>query len=163
MPSRTFFLALALIVGACVEPVRSGSLQSERVDDCVAVASLIEGINAFDPFAIRLALQSLHCFDGSEIEDLYRSLGVAFSKKPALVTKQILLLNIRTEYVVPVMTMLPLSYVDDVCGSVLELERRQSLILKSEMPIEMKEMLFSAVQHSLERDRTYCVQESHSG
>lgn len=159
MTVRTFVLTLSVALVACTSSAKLQSSTNEMIDGCPEASPLIEAIDAVDTTAISTALRSTHCFDGGEIEDLYRALGVAFSREPDLVTRQVLNAGVQAEYVVPMMTMLPLSYVDDPCGSIDELERRRTLILEADMPPDMKQVLAAAVDNSLERDRRHCSAE----
>lgn len=156
---RTWILFLSVSASACATPVGSQSSTHEIFELCDG-AALIEGIDALDETAISTALRSAQCFDGHELEDIYRALGVAFSREPELVTRKILDAGVRANIIAEIMTMLPLSFVDDPCGSADELELRQALMLKAGMPPDIERVLSSEVRQSLERDRRECLAES---
>lgn len=146
-------LVAALAGSACAHLTAS---PMQPAGGCVAADELIAGIDALDSQAIRTAFRSFECYDGVEIEDVYRSLGAAFATRPELVTDQMLTVRVEAEYVAPMFTMLPLSFVDNTCGSIIELERRKALIESAAFPVKMKEMFLSRVQGSIERDTLHC-------
>lgn len=152
----TIGLVVAIGLSACGASSEESSTPPVSLSNCVSADFLVQRIDAFDHKAIRTAFESLHCYDGAEIEDVYRSLGVAFSTNQKLVTNLMLESGIGTDYATPMFTMLPLAYVDDACGSVSELKKRKALIEVSAIPEGMRQVFLSSVEHSIERDKSHC-------
>lgn len=145
------FTALASCAGGVISDGRSNGQNK-----CTPFDVLEKQVLDIDVSGIHNALHSLQCYDGGNLEDVYRALGIAFVKSPRLTMDMIVKADLKNQQLNSVFTMLPLSFVDDPCGSTNELIRRKALI--EQTATTHKEQLLGAIDKSLARDKAHCSQ-----
>lgn len=99
---------------------------------------------------------SLSCYDGGNLEDIYRAIGVVFTKRPIAVLAAIHEAQLEEAQISSVLTILPLTFVDKPCEKVTELNKRKTLLEASDEYLEERKKGLSAISKSLSRVQKYC-------
>lgn len=147
-------VALVFLMGCA-----SDTSAQQGQETCQPIEGVVQKILDADAAGVQAAVGFLHCYDAGELEDLYRALGVSFTKNPMQVMRFARQSQLEKPQFVSLFTMLPLSYVDDPCGSAAEMERRMLLVSSLEGFEAEKQMAIEAIDRSLQREHKQCCKE----
>ena len=88
--------------------------------------------------ALRAAVLISECFDGGNLEDYYRSTGIYFTKHPSNFIRVIYEERVSDNDLQYMVTMLPLSLVDNLEGQRCEINKRMTLLEQIDNPMFAK-------------------------
>ena len=112
---------------------------------------LYKAIDSGNTHAFDIGLLVMRCLSGGELGDLYRSFGSFFEKDSKYFFDQLTEREIRDVRLQKMLTMLPLSTVDDIESKIKTIQFRIALLsnVRSQVPPELYSSASSFLENSL--------------
>lgn len=132
----TVLIFFVLTSGCAQEKLKVGvnckSLQEKHDSlDLSYRRALFSAVASGDKCAFQIGLDIADELDGGELEDFYRASGIFFEKNPSFFINYISVSKVSLRHHKYLVTMLPLSYTDNLLGQKRTLEKRLSLVKKN--------------------------------
>lgn len=125
-------------------------------EQCIKVNVLLQALDKQVGRGAEAAFSNLWCLDGGELEDVYRALGVQFTKEPREILSAMKATNTAALNAAPMLVMLPLSYVDDACAGKLELHNRRRVVSENVDEESIRAVFFDALDEAITRKTRNC-------
>lgn len=148
-PNARNHRALAQALQGCNNPECAHQIKPSSQ----AVNRLLELVQRGDPKAVDLAFLSIRFLDGGDLEDVFRGLGSVTETDPKLFLEQVVRHRVSRGNLESLLTMLPLSTVDNVPKKRRLVERRiRSLAAVKDKPVaHVRDEAIAILEHFLSR------------